>query len=284
MKEKYVVFDFETTGFSAQKNEIIQIGAVKYDENDVEIARFNQLVKNQRSYVSSEITELTGIKPADLLNQPTIEEILPEFLAFIEGHLLVAHNAPFDVSFLYQAIIDCALTGVEAFRVYDTLAESKRLLQMSSYALVNFKELLGVSDLRSHDALNDCLITAKLYHYLQKSEQNVSEKILTEILELGENADANEQLDLFGENTDEITESLRRKLNLPITKALVYYRQDLTRKWQKFDVTGIRIEQEYSTGASLSVTLYHTEQVRIHSDFLKEMQKANFVSEMEEEK
>ncbi|MDM5143575.1 DNA polymerase III PolC-type [Lactococcus lactis] len=46
MSEKYVVFDFETTGFSAQKNEIIQIGAVKYDENNQEQARFNQLVKN----------------------------------------------------------------------------------------------------------------------------------------------------------------------------------------------------------------------------------------------
>lgn len=45
MSEKYVVFDFETTGFSAQKNEIIQIGAVKYDENNQELARFNQLVK-----------------------------------------------------------------------------------------------------------------------------------------------------------------------------------------------------------------------------------------------
>ena len=67
MSEKYVVFDFETTGFSAQKNEIIQIGAVKYDENNQEQARFNQLVKNQRSYVSTEITQLTGIKPADLL-------------------------------------------------------------------------------------------------------------------------------------------------------------------------------------------------------------------------
>lgn len=155
MSEKYVVFDFETTGFSAQKNEIIQIGAVKYDENNQEQARFNQLVKNQRSYVSTEITQLTGIKPADLLNQPTIEEILPEFLDFIKGHLLVAHNAPFDISFLYQAIIDCAITDVEAFRVYDTLAESKKLLTMSSYALENFKDLLEMNDLRSHDALND---------------------------------------------------------------------------------------------------------------------------------
>ncbi|WP_312680817.1 3'-5' exonuclease [Lactococcus taiwanensis] len=273
MKEKYVVFDFETTGFSAQKNEIIQIGAVKYDENDVEIARFNQLVKNQRSYVSSEITKLTGIRPADLLNQPTIEEILPKFLAFIKDHLLVAHNAPFDVSFLYQAIIDCALSGVEAFRVYDTLTESKRLLTMSSYALENFKSVLGMEELRSHDALNDCLITAKLYQYLQKIEYS-------EELAFAKEAD---QLDLFGEMTDEITVELRRELHLPITKALVYYHQDEQRRWHRLEMVGIHIERTYSTGASLTIRLYDGEKVAIHSDFLKEMQKANFVSQMEED-
>lgn len=277
MSEKYVVFDFETTGFSAQKNEIIQIGAVKYDENNQEQARFNQLVKNQRSYVSTEITQLTGIKPADLLNQPTIEEILPEFLDFIKGHLLVAHNAPFDISFLYQAIIDCAITDVEAFRVYDTLAESKKLLTMSSYALENFKDLLEMNDLRSHDALNDCLITAELYQYLQKIEE-VELSVESEVTdELG-------QLDLFGDSSDEITDSLRRKLNLPITKALVYYQQNLEREWERFEVLGISIEREYSVGSSLNIRLHNSEKVKIHSDFLKEMQKANFVTIMEEEK
>ncbi len=277
MSEKYVVFDFETTGFSAQKNEIIQIGAVKYDENNQELARFNQLVKNQRSYVSTEITQLTGIKPADLLNQPTIEEILPDFLDFIKGHLLVAHNAPFDISFLYQAIIDCAITDVEAFRVYDTLAESKKLLTMSSYALENFKDLLEMNDLRSHDALNDCLITAKLYQYLQKIEE-VERSVQSEV------ADELGQLDLFGDSSDEITDSIRRKLNLPITKALVYYQQNLERKWERFEVLGISVEREYSTGSSLKIRLHNSEKVKIHSDFLKEMQKANFVTIMEEEK
>ena len=121
-----------------------------------------------------------------MLNQPTIEEILPEFLDFIKGHLLVAHNAPFDISFLYQAIIDCAITDVEAFRVYDTLAESKKLLTMSSYALENFKDLLEMNDLRSHDALNDCLITAKLYQYLQKMYQRngIRRKVSGLVLEM----------------------------------------------------------------------------------------------------
>ena len=51
MGQHYVVFDFETTGFSPQKNEIIQIGAVKYDDMHQEVGRFNQLIKPTRSHL-----------------------------------------------------------------------------------------------------------------------------------------------------------------------------------------------------------------------------------------
>ena len=148
---------------------------------------------------------------------------------------------------------------------------------MSSYALENFKDLLEMNDLRSHDALNDCLITANLYQYLQKIEE-VERSVESEV------ADELGQLDLFGDSSDEITDSIRRKLNLPITKALVYYQQNLERKWERFEVLGISVEREYSTGSSLKIRLHNSEKVKIHSDFLKEMQKANFVTIMEEEK
>lgn len=88
--EHYVVFDFETTGFSPQKNEIIQIGAVKYDQAHQEIARFNQLIKPTRSYLPTKISELTGIWPASLLEQPVLAEVLPDFIAFSRDSLMVA--------------------------------------------------------------------------------------------------------------------------------------------------------------------------------------------------
>ncbi len=275
MSEKYVVFDFETTGLSPQKNEIIQIGAVKFDENDVEIGRFDQLVKPQRSYVSTTISDLTGIYPRDLLGKPYIQEVLPDFLDFIAGHLLVAHNAPFDVSFLYQAIVDCDIRNAEQFHIYDTLSEAKRLMKAKSYKLEYLKDLLGV-DLRSHDALNDCLITSVLYQHLQELAHPKPKNVQFD----------EKQLDLFADfdgMSEEITENLRRKLGLPITKNLVYYRHETASRWQKFEIKGISIEQEYSMGSSLRVSLYNEEKVRIHSDFLKEMQKANFVDEMEKE-
>ncbi|MFK4947185.1 PolC-type DNA polymerase III [Lactococcus formosensis subsp. formosensis] len=271
--EHYVVFDFETTGFSPQKNEIIQIGAVKYDQAHQEIARFNQLIKPTRSYLPTKISELTGIWPASLLDQPVLAEVLPDFIAFSRDSLMVAHNAPFDVSFLYQAIVDCEIGDAPHFQVYDTLSETKKLVQMPNYKLETFKDVLGI-DLRSHDALNDCLITARLYQYLQDlSRPPKPQPVSNESL----------QMDLFGEVDTRITEEVRRKLSLPITKDLVYYRRDTQRNWQKFEVTGLAITAAYSTGYSLTATLYNNDTVTIHSDFLKEMQKANFTNEIEKE-
>ncbi|WP_270321990.1 PolC-type DNA polymerase III [Lactococcus petauri] len=271
--EHYVVFDFETTGFSPQKNEIIQIGAVKYDQSHQEIARFNQLIKPTCSYLPTKISELTGIWPASLLGQPVLAEVLPDFIAFSRDSLMVAHNAPFDVSFLYQAIVDCEIGDAPHFQVYDTLSEAKKLVQMPNYKLETFKDVLGI-DLRSHDALNDCLITARLYQYLQDLSRPPKPQLVS---------NESLQMDLFGEIDTTITEEVRRKLSLPITKDLVYYRRDTQRNWQKFEVTGLAITAAYSTGYSLTATLYNNETVTIHSDFLKEMQKANFTNEIEKE-
>lgn len=280
MAEKYVVFDFETTGLSPQKNEIIQIGAVKFDENDKEIARFNQLVRPQHSVLSDAISELTQIFSQELIDKPIIEEVLPDFLNFIQGNLLVAHNAPFDISFLYQAIIDSDIRGVENFKIYDTLSESKHFLRRRSYKLESFKELLNLN-LRSHDALNDCLITAALYQHLQNLEKEKQAKKAKTRLSLSDG----EQLDLFADFdehlSDEITAEVRRALGLPITRDLVYYQKAETQIWQKHLINALQINHEYSTGYRVTITLDNAEQIVMHSDFLKEMQKPNFTNEME---
>lgn len=271
----YVVFDFETTGFSPINNEIIQIGAVKFDENHEQIGQINQLVKPVHSFLSQKISELTGIQSSDLTNAPIISEVLPTFLEFVKDCLLIAHNAKFDLSFLTQAIEDCQLESPN-FEVYDTYLESKNLLKRKSYKLESFKDELEIAELRSHDALNDCLITAKLYqHLLTLSKPVKKEKVAVK---------SDEQLDLFEDfaaETDEITEEIRRKLGLPITKALIYFGRDEAGNWEKHDLAGLTILQDYSTGFSVNLRLANDKNVRIHSDFLKEMQKANFTEVVE---
>lgn len=109
--ETYVVFDLETTGLSQNHDLIIEIGAVKVRRGEV-IERFHRLV-NPEEDLSSFISTFTGIDNEDLKSAPKISEVLPEFLKFIEGTILVAHNASFDVRFIEAKSRDLGLGFVD---------------------------------------------------------------------------------------------------------------------------------------------------------------------------
>jgi DNA polymerase-3 subunit epsilon len=94
----FVVTDTETTGTSAEKNRIIEIGAVKVEEGDL-VDRFQQLVNPQRS-IPGRITKLTGITTGMVFEAPTIDEVLPAYLNFLGDGILTAHNLSFDKGFL----------------------------------------------------------------------------------------------------------------------------------------------------------------------------------------
>lgn len=97
MATEYVAFDFETTGIDPRRNHIVEIGAVRISGEGLLIGEFNSLVRPNRKVSASEIH---GIKEADVSGAPSFSEILPAFVEFIDGAILVAHNATFDVGFL----------------------------------------------------------------------------------------------------------------------------------------------------------------------------------------
>ncbi len=94
----YTVFDIETTGLKAEKNEIIEIGAVRV-ENGIVTDRFQSFV-NDGETIPKNITDLTGITEAMIAGAPPTREVLERFRAFADGTTLVAHNASFDVGFI----------------------------------------------------------------------------------------------------------------------------------------------------------------------------------------
>ena len=94
LQDSFVVFDIETTGFSPVKNRIIEIGAVKVEQGVI-TDRFSQFV-NPQTPIPFEINQLTGISDDMVSGAPVIETVLPEFLEFVKGCKLVAHNASFD--------------------------------------------------------------------------------------------------------------------------------------------------------------------------------------------
>ena len=98
LMDSYVVFDIETTGFHPSKNKIIEIGAVKVVNGEI-TDRFSEFI-NPRVPIPFTIERLTGINDAMVCDAPGVEEILPKFLSFCEGCVLVAHNASFDTSFI----------------------------------------------------------------------------------------------------------------------------------------------------------------------------------------
>ena len=104
----YVIFDFETTGLSRDRDEIIEIGALKVEANKP-VQEFSCLIKPSKS-ISPRITEITGITNQDLETAPHISEVFSDFIKFIDGSILIAHNAEFDIGFLRAACSNMGLS------------------------------------------------------------------------------------------------------------------------------------------------------------------------------
>lgn len=100
LDDTYIVFDIETTGFSSIQDAIIEIGAVKVTGGKI-VDRFSTFVNPKRP-IPFEITNLTSITDEMVMDSPTIDVILPQFLSFVGDGVLVAHNAGFDVGFIEQ--------------------------------------------------------------------------------------------------------------------------------------------------------------------------------------
>ena len=158
--QDYVVFDIETTGFSASKNKITEIGAVKITNGKITDV-FSELI-NPQTYIHWKITEITGITDDMVRNKKTIDDVLPRFLDFCKGSILVAHNASFDVSFIKQNAENLHLEFSN--EILDTLAFSRKLLpHLENHRLQTVAEAFGIKLLRAHRAKDDALATAKIF-------------------------------------------------------------------------------------------------------------------------
>ena len=160
LDDTFVVFDLETTGFSAIKDKIIEIGAVKVVNGEI-TDTFSTFVNPQRP-IPFEITQLTSITDEMVMEYPDIETILPQFLDFVGDAVLVAHNAGFDVGFIEQ---NCRYQDIEPHFVYvDTVALARVLLPtLSKYKLNVVAKALNISLENHHRAVDDAGATAEIF-------------------------------------------------------------------------------------------------------------------------
>lgn len=158
--DTFVVFDLETTGFSAEVDRIIEIGAVKISGGKI-VDRFSTFV-NPEIPISFRIEKLTGINDSMVLNAPKINEIMGEFLEFCKGAVLVAHNAEFDTSFIANKAEKMGI------KVKNTIIDTVLLAQFVIPNLHNYKldtlcKHLGVSLENHHRAVDDAAATADMF-------------------------------------------------------------------------------------------------------------------------
>ena len=159
-KDEFVVFDLETTGFSAEVDQIIEIGAVKIKDGQI-TDRFSSFV-NPKVPISFRIENLTGISDSMVMDAPVIEEILPKFLDFCKGAVLVAHNAEFDTSFITNK---AEKMGIKTYYTYiDTVLLGQFAVpHLSNYKLDTLAKHLKVSLENHHRAVDDAQATADIF-------------------------------------------------------------------------------------------------------------------------
>jgi DNA polymerase-3 subunit epsilon len=157
----FVAFDLETTGLSPQLDRIVEIGAVKFVDGR-ETARFGSLVNPEMSMPPG-AAAVNGITDQMLAGQPSLRDVLPDFLAFAEGAVLVAHNASFDLGF-----INSAMGRMSKGRLGNDFVDTRVMAQKAfpgraNYKLQSLAVDLGVKAVEAHRAVDDARVCQEVF-------------------------------------------------------------------------------------------------------------------------
>lgn len=160
--DAYVCIDLETTGLNPKTDRIIEIGVVKVEDNEV-VKEWETLVNPGRN-LEERIIELTGIRDAQLVSAPTIEQVLPMLLEFVADNPLLGHGVMFDYSFVKKAAVNQKMAfekdGIDTLKI-----ARKYLAGLESRSLGYLCEYYGICH-KAHRALGDARATVELYRKL----------------------------------------------------------------------------------------------------------------------
>lgn len=167
----YTVVDTETTGLDPQTDRLIEIAAIRVRAGK-ETARFETLVKPGRK-LSKAIVDLTGITDDELINAPEPQDALQQFMDFLKDDIIVAHNANFDVNFLYDSMQRCGMKPLENNFV-DTMRLAKCIRpDLNNYKLATLAKAYRIAQPKAHRALADCETTMAV---LQKMDEDARQQ------------------------------------------------------------------------------------------------------------
>jgi len=186
--DRFIVLDLETTGFSPETSEIIEIGAWKID-NGIVVEKFCRLIKPV-GYVQRDIQELTGITNEMLSSECCLEEVLPEFYEFCGDFPFLGHNLDFDYRFLcvkgnymgYDFSLKKTRMGIDTYKLakkYLTSLHNHKLQTVSEFFKINIPS----SNLGFHRAEYDAYITKLVYDRFRYLYSNLAGVLVPVLLD-----------------------------------------------------------------------------------------------------
>ncbi len=180
-KTTFTVFDTETTGLDPRMNRIVEIGGIRFDARGIS-ARFNVLV-NPDTYMPSEVSRINGITDAMLAGQPKAASVIPDFLRFIGDSVLIAHNAPFDMSFINEELLRLKFPPLRN-RVLDTIQFAKDTFPgLPKYKLQDLAVRFGIETVDAHRAEDDARVCRELFLVCLEKLKEKNPKLVEAALE-----------------------------------------------------------------------------------------------------
>src|SRR3990172_7815408 len=179
MPKTLVALDLETTGLDAERDAIIEIGAIKFKGERVE-GELSTLINPGRK-IPPFVTQLTGITDAMVTNAPRLNAVLPELEEFVGDAPVIGHNVKFDLGFLRTRGV---LRYNDALDTYDLA--SVLLPTAGRYNLGSLAKDLGVILPATHRALDDCKVTVAVYRALFQKALELPLDVLAEIVNVGQ--------------------------------------------------------------------------------------------------
>jgi len=181
MPRTYVALDLETTGLDAERDAIIEVGAVKFRDDEV-LGTFSSFVNPGRP-IPLQITELTGICDKDVAGAPGLHEVLSRLARFVGQWPIVGHSVEFDLGFLrrHSRLFENEL--LDTFELASVL-----MPHAERYSLSALARTLGIEMGQAHRALDDARATHRLFRALLRRAASLPPRVLKEIIGHGERA------------------------------------------------------------------------------------------------
>lgn len=170
--EVFCVVDIETNGNSPIKNQIIEIGAIKYKNGEI-LEKFESYV--YADFIPESIIRLTKIQVADLEGAPSLKSVLQEFKEFLGASVFVAHNVNFDFGFISKSLETIGDTRL-LNRKLCTVDLSRKTIDVPKHGLGYLKEFLNIDEGEHHRAFSDAVSAAKV---LDECMRNLPSEVKT---------------------------------------------------------------------------------------------------------